>query len=162
MSPRITFPVLPCVCMAVLQADCAISHVPGIASYFCSFLSWCNNYGFARLHNCKTLPKCIQFAYSTSPEAIIQGRQMSTTKLLKTWAPLVFLLCYPFHISFILLVTKWLLSLQTWYLHPRLEPGEGWGQTTKTEGRWGCCFVKHCPRSLSQWPLLTSYFPELE
>jgi len=96
----------PCMCMAVLQADCAISHVPGIGSYFCSFLSWCKDYGFAWLHNCRTVPKCIQFAYSTSPEAILQGRRMSTVILLKAWAPLVFLLYYPFHVSFILLVTK--------------------------------------------------------
>ena len=123
-------------CVAVLQADCAISHVPGIASYFCSFLSCCNNYGFAWLHNCRTLPKYVQFAYLTSPEAILQGRRMSTMISLKTWAPLVFLLYYPFHVSFILLATKWLLSLQTWHLHSRLEPGEGWGQRTKTEG--GC------------------------
>lgn len=142
--------------MVVLQADCAISHVPGIASYFCSFLHG-NNYGFAWLHNCKGLTQMYsilltQLAQRPSSRA---GRWVPHT--FKDLASLVFLLSLSFSIS---LSSSWLQNDCSVYRHgictPRLEPekAEGKGLRQKVDAPWG-----YCCKALSQesQPVASAY-----
>lgn len=123
--------------VAALEADCGSLRVTRITSYFYCFLSWCINYDFVWLQHstldCNDFAKWVQFAYTgTNPEGVVRIWHDSSMTPLETGLPLSScsaILC----ISLILMAAKWLLCLQAWHLHPKLEHGRGNGQRTKTK-----------------------------
>ena len=115
-----TYPSSPSyMCITVLQANYDTLHVTGITSYFCSCLSWCINYGFTWLRVVHLTVVAYPNGFNSLTQVWRQAGQLHDA----IWAPSVFLLCNLLYGLFILVAAKWLLCLQAWHLHPRIEPG---------------------------------------